>query len=270
MTSSTKRRGFTLIELLVVVVLGGFIVLATYQVLITNSRTYAANNAQIMGQQSLRAGLDVLFGELREISTAGGDLVAMETDSITFRANRAFGVVCDTVDYSLTPPRFTAFRIGPAFQAGDSVIVFADNNTSRSADDVWLERQVQSVDSTATCGVDPGQLMRVPNLGSSGDTVRTGAVVRGFEVYTYGLYQISGESYLGRRARGATHPDPLVGPLLPSRGVAFRYLDSVGTVTTTNTDVAQIEITLRYQSRVRDSNNRLVSDSIVARVYPRN
>jgi len=59
--TQSARRGFTLVELLVVVVLGGLMVLTIYQVLVTNSRTYTVNNAQIQGQQSLRAGMDILI-----------------------------------------------------------------------------------------------------------------------------------------------------------------------------------------------------------------
>ncbi|MCJ7629944.1 MAG: prepilin-type N-terminal cleavage/methylation domain-containing protein, partial [Longimicrobiales bacterium] len=83
------RRGFTLVELLIVIVLASFLVLAIYQVLITNSRAYAVNNAQIQGQQMLRAGMDVLFGELREVSSRSGDLVTMQDDALTIRAQRA-------------------------------------------------------------------------------------------------------------------------------------------------------------------------------------
>jgi prepilin-type N-terminal cleavage/methylation domain-containing protein len=267
--SETKRRGFTLVELLVVVVLGGLMVLAIYQILLTNSRTYAVNNAQIQGQQSLRAGMEVLFGELREVSADEGDLIGMGLDSITLRTPRAFGLVCAT-DYSANPPRVTAYRIGPVVEAGDSIHIFADNVPERALDDVWLTRVVQSVDTTATCSGAPAQMLTVPNLASTGDTVRLGAPLRTFDTYTYGLITWGGEEYLGRRISTAGSPDPLVGPLVPTRGVSFRYLDSIGAVTTTKADVAQIEVTLRYQSPVRNVRNQLIRDSIMGRVYLRN
>ena len=113
--TTAGRRGFTLVELLVVVVLGGLMILAIYQVLITNTRVYAANNAQVQGQQSLRAGLDVLFSELREVSAEEGDIIGMGPDSVTIRASRAFGLVCAT-DYASSPPSVTAFRVGPMVQ----------------------------------------------------------------------------------------------------------------------------------------------------------
>jgi prepilin-type N-terminal cleavage/methylation domain-containing protein len=263
------RRGFTLVELMVVVVLGGFLALSIYQVLITNSRTFTVNNAQIMGQQSLRAGLDVLFGELREVSTRGGDLVAMDANSLMIRSQRAFGLVCAT-NYAVNPPQVTAFRVGPAIQSGDSIVIFADNDPERASDDVWLVRQVRTADTTVTCGSEPGQRLTIPNLQSTGDTVRAGGPVRAFDSYAYGLYDIDGEPYLGRRLRSAADPDPLVGPLLRSQGLVFRYLDAMGTTTTVDTLVAQIQVTLRYQSQVRSAQNRLVSDSLIARIYPRN
>jgi len=271
--TQSARRGFTLVELLVVVVLGGLMVLTIYQVLVTNSRTYTVNNAQIQGQQSLRAGMDILIGEIREISAEEGDLVGMGVDFITLRAQRAFGVTCG-VDYTVSPNEVTAYRIGPVFQAGDSVFVFADNNTQMARDDVWLTKLAQAVDTTTTCPDGSwAQTLGIANLASTGDTVRIGAPLRAFEVYTYRLFDFGGESYLGRSASSVGvfgTPDPLVGPLVPKRGVTFRYLDSAGAVTAVDTLVAQIEVTLRYQAAVLDARNRRVGDSIVALVYPRN
>ncbi len=268
------RAGFTLVELLVVVVLASFMVLVIYQVLITNTRTYAVNNAQIQGQQMLRAGTDVLFGELREISAPGGDLLEMKNNQLTIRAQRAFGVIC-SVDYAASPPTLTLFQVGPAFQNGDSLFVFFDNDPDVATDDEWFGGVTTVVDNTVTCNGNSAQKLTVPFLSnlaatSPPDSARVGGPVRGFDIFTYGQYEIDGEPYLGRQLRGVSNPDPLVGPVLASGGVAFRYLDSLGAVTTVDTLVSQIEVILRYQSEVRGFGNDLVSDSILVRVYPRN
>lgn len=268
------RSGFSMVELLTVVVLASFLIMAIYQVLITNSRTYAVNNAQIQGQQTLRAGMDVLFGELREISSQGGDLLSMDDNTFTIRAQRAFGLVC-TANYAVSPPQLTLFRIGPAFQAGDSVFIYHDNNPETALDDEWFGGIVSAVDTTASCMGGPGQTITVPFVGTTAaatppDSVRVGAPVRAFDIFTYGEYMISGDPYLGRSKRGGTGADPLVGPLLESGGVLFRYLDSLGTETKVDSLVSQIEVTLRYSSEIRDFQNRLVSDSLLVRVYPRN
>jgi hypothetical protein len=222
----------------------------------------------------LRAGMDVLFGELREVSSQGGDLLKTEDDALTIRAQRAFGLVCE-VDYTVSPPQLTLFRVGPAVEAGASVFIFHDNDPDRLLDDEWFGGVVTAVDTTTTCGGRPGQTLTVPFVGTTAaatppDSVRIGAPVRAFDIFTYGQFEIDGEPYLGRQLSGAPSPDPLVGPLRASGGVAFRYLDSVGAVTTVDNLVAQIEVTLRYQSKVLGYGGELVSDSILVRVYPRN
>lgn len=268
------RRGFTLVELLVVVILGSLVLMASYQVLQTNTRIYAINGARVQGQQTLRAALEVLSGELREVSTRGGDLVEMGRDFLTIRAQRSFGLVC-AINYSASPVRITAMKIGPAFRPGDSIFVLHDNNPDLASDDEWFGGTVSSVDSTATCGGIPAQTLTVPFVGATAaavppDSVRTGAPVRGFELFRYGLYDLEDEAYLGRRASGASEADLLAGPLPSSGGLTFRYMDSRGQVTTVDTLVAQIEVTLRYQSDMRGFQGDLVSDSVLLRVFPRN
>jgi len=267
------RRGFTLVELLVVVVLGSVLVLSTYQVLATNTRVYAMNGARAQGQQTLRGGVDILSSELREISTPGGDLVSMNSSSLTIRAQRAFGMVC-AVDYSTSPVKLTAFKIGPAFQVGDSVWVFHDNDPEISSDDVWHSGTITAVDSTVTCQGSPAQVLSVPFVGtaaaSSADSVRTGAPVRGFEIFTYGEYTVDGGSYLGRKGSSDGSVVPLIGPVQPERGISFRYLDSSGKPTNLVGGVAQIEVAIRYLSAMQNNQNEPVTDSLVVRVYPRN
>ncbi len=215
------RRGFTLVELLVVVILGSLILMASYQVLATNTRIYALNGARVQGQGTLRGALEVLSGELREISTVGGDLIWMGADSLTIRAQRAFGLVC-SVNYAVSPVKITALQVGPRFRVGDSVFVFHDNDPGRASDDRWFGGSVSAVDATATCGGQQAQTLSLPFLRVTAtalppDSVRTGAPVRGFDVFTYGIYHLEGGSYLGRRARGMSDPDLLAGPL-PSAG----------------------------------------------------
>jgi prepilin-type N-terminal cleavage/methylation domain-containing protein len=274
MNKRLKIGGFTLVEILVVVVIGSLVLIASFQVLVTNTRLFALNGARVQGQQTLRGALDLLSGELREISTRGGDLVEMGADSLTIRAQRAFGVVCG-VNYNAAPAEITTLRVGPAFRAGDSIFVFHDNDPDRASDDVWFGGVVTGVGPMTTCGGNPAQILTVPFVGGTAaslppDSVRPGAPVRGFDVFTYGQYEIDGESYLGRRARGSADPDPLVGPLPSTRGISFRYLDRMGQVTTVDTLVAQIEMALRYESSLLNFHNDAVSDSVLVRIFPRN
>jgi prepilin-type N-terminal cleavage/methylation domain-containing protein len=274
MNGRLRERGFTLVELLVVVVIGTVLVLSAYQLLVTNTRGYAIMREKIQGQGSLRASNDILSGELREISILGGDLIHMEDTTLTIRAQRTFGVVCE-VDYLSGVPKVNAYQFGPVFEQKDSVFILHDNNPSRASDDRWFGGLVGNVDATTDCNGKPAQTMTLSFLSKTAkaippDSVRVGAPIRGFDVFTYGLMTYEGESYLGRQARGSYEVVPLIGPLLPGRGVSFRYLDNLGQVTSVNAEVAQIEVSLVYESELRNFRNEVVSDSLVVRVYPRN
>ena len=74
------RSGFTLVELMIVAVVGAMVVGATYQILLSSQRAYTIQSAQIQGRQTVRAGLDILFAELRELSRAEGDILTMGPD----------------------------------------------------------------------------------------------------------------------------------------------------------------------------------------------
>ena len=264
--------GFTLVELIVVTVLGSLVVMASLQILITNQRTYSAQSAQIVGQQTTRAALDVLFAELREVSPGGGDLVGMARDSIRVRAMRKFGVVCAT-DLS-GQPKLTVLKVGDYFTTTDSVFVFADNEEALDSDDEWIESiNANQVDTTGiTCGTEPAQEITFSGYRALfvADSVRLGAPVRSYVYYTYMLYQYGSDFYLGRREANNTSVLPLVGPLRPRDGLEFSYRDEDGNVTTVATDVRQIVVTIRTGSEVLNSLGELVSDSITSWVYTRN
>ena len=265
--NTRDRRGFTLVELMIVAVVGAMVVGATYQIMLSSQRALTIQTAQVQSQQTVRAGLDILFAELRELSRAEGDILTMGADRIQIRAMRAFGLVCG-VDASGSPVRVQ--KIGRFFEDGDSIVVFADNRVEIASDDTILSGKVSSIDTTETCpGGDAAQSLTVPALVSAfaNDTVRIGAPVRGFTIYTYGLYQLEGDFYLARRS--GTTTAPLVGPL-SSNGVSFIYTDSIGNVTTNPRDVSQIEVTLRSESRVRDMQGRTVADSLRTAIFLRN
>jgi prepilin-type N-terminal cleavage/methylation domain-containing protein len=267
-----NRSGFTIVELLVVAVLGSLVVAATYQVLLTNQRTYTAQNAQIQGQQTVRAGLDVLFGELRELSRTGSDIQAFGGDSLKVRAMRKFGLACGV---NIGAGTIDVRKYGTWIEVGDSVVIYAENTTASAADDRWIKGRVSGRDTTVICNGVAAQRLTVPSItsaasGSPVDTVRVGASLRTYTHYTYGLYTIDGEPYLGRKDSGSTTAVALVGPLKSSDGLAFRYLDTLNAVTTTLAQIAQIEVTLRTSTTVRGPNGGFVADSVKTRITLRN
>ncbi|MDH5589511.1 MAG: prepilin-type N-terminal cleavage/methylation domain-containing protein [Gemmatimonadota bacterium] len=265
------NRGFTLVELIVVTVLGALVVGAALQVLVTNQRTYTAQNAQIQGQQATRAALEVLQAEFRELSPAGGDIVVMGRDSIRIRAMRKLGVSCENMLRGGSE-RILFLPVGYRLAVGDSILVFADNDEAYFEDDRWISAQVTKVDSMKVCLgafyahelIMAGQASRF-----AADSVHSGAPIRAFTYYTYGLMQLDGDYYLSRR-NAAGVLSPLVGPLRPGRGLEFTYLDEFGVVTTDPLKVRQIGVTIRSESKALNSLGEMVSDTIFARIYTRN
>lgn len=271
-TTADHRRGFTLVELLIVTVLGAFVLGAIYQVLITNQRTYATQNANVQANQTLRGGMEALFSELREISPQDGDLVAMSGTGMTIRANRAPAIVCSIVTGG-NNPTVQVKRLG-RYLTGDSARVFYDNDPDLRSDDVWRTARIQVADSTGLLACPDGEVAETVRLqgldwGAPPDSILPGAIVRNFVRYQYQVGTYDGQTYLTRTDdAGDTHP--LVGPLNPNNPVTFRYLDASGTATGTATDVRQIDVTLRSETNIRGLSGDLQQDSLRARIFTRN
>ena len=267
-----SREGLTIIEMLFVVVIGTMVVGGVYQVLVANQRIYTAQNAQIESQQTVRAGVDILSGELRELSRNGGDILGAGSDSVSVRAMRRFGLVCAV---NLATGAIDVRKVGSWFDVGDSVVVFAENRAATATDDRWITGTVTARDTTVSCGSVQAARLTVPAIasaastGSPRDTVRVGSNLRSYTHYTYGLFTLDGAPYLGRREAGGSRT-PMVGPLSSSNGLVFRYLDTLNAVTAVLTDIAQVEITLRTLSSVRGPDGRAVADSVVTRIFARN
>jgi prepilin-type N-terminal cleavage/methylation domain-containing protein len=267
------KKGFTLVELLVVTVLGLIVLMAAMTILITNQRTYTAQNAVIQGQQATRMGLEVLINELREVSPSGGDLLAMSGDSVRVRLMRKFSLVCENWDGSGQPEQKVLNLPGRKFEAGDSVFVFADNNEKDDDDDTWINASVTAVDTTQTCPQNGEPATSLRFNGQAGlftaDSVGLGAPVRSYDRFTFGLTTFGGDPYLGRR-EGTGAMIPVVGPLRSGTGLAFEYRDAMGATTNVPTNVQQIVVTVRTGSGVLNSIGNEVADSLTTWVYTRN
>lgn len=288
-TLPRPRHGFTLIELLVVTVLGSVTLLAIMSVLINTQRTFTANGATIEGQQTTRIAAQVMFAEMRQASPRGGDIIAIASDSVRLGMMRKFAYACD-VDITGTDPVVTVLDTlfgrangnvdmvptmfgANAFTAGDTAMVFADNDTGVDSDDVWLALRVTAVDGTATCpqASEGGTALTFGGQMAAflADDVYQGAPLRSRLYYTFADTVIGSDAYLARR-EGNGAMVPLAGPIQASNGLEFVYLDSLGVVTTTIADIRQIEVTLRTGSEVLNSLGELVADSITTRIYTRN
>lgn len=272
----TRPRGFTIVELLVVVVLGTLLLAGALQVLTTNRRVFTVQNSKVTAQQSTRAAMDVLFSELREVSSAGGDVLDFDSDTLAVRAMRRIGVVCDALPATHgSTPQLLVRRVVEFFELGDSLFAFADNDEFLTSDDTWVQAMVTAIDTTAVCPDGAAAQLMTFN-GQSGpfkaDSVQVGAPVRSFEHVSYGLGTYAGQTYLGRSVAGGDWA-PLVGPLVGTVGrpaLEMSFLDGDGNVVTAPADVRQMSVMLRSWGKARDASGALVVDSLSSRIFLRN
>ena len=271
-----RAGGFTLLELLVVVVLGAVAIGAAYQTLTLQERASRHQNAIITTLETNRTAIDVLAAELREISAADGDLLMAAPESLTFRAFRKAGIVCQ-----VDPPGLDVWVLSDApFAAGDRVLVFQDFDPTTTDDDAWSGPAVVTGVGAAAGGCAAAWSKPTARLSLAGLTVgptniSPGGPVRSYEVLTYGHYQIGGEWSFGQRVEGRPVV-PLVGPLAPpeQRGLVFRYYDAAGTPLSAPLAapdlrrVARIEVKVRAATpgAVVGSGNGTYVDSLVMQI----
>jgi len=259
------------VELLVAAVIGTVLMGAVYQVLVSNQRISGVQREQVVAHQTVRAGLDLLAQELREVSASGGDLLVLGGDSVAFRAFRAHGVVCAVAADGATSIR--VMPLGRPFADEEQLYVFADDDPETAVDDAWFSSITQSAGTlgAVTCGADNRAAQRImPGLSATQLLrVRPGATVRSWERVRYGMVVRNGESFLMRQVQGQAAA-PLVGPLEPGVGLVFDYLDAIGNETAAAAQVARVQITLRTMSEARTEAGQQVRDSLTTSVFLRN
>ncbi|HKJ93570.1 MAG TPA: prepilin-type N-terminal cleavage/methylation domain-containing protein [Longimicrobiales bacterium] len=270
-----RREGFTVIELLVTLVLAGLIMGSAYQVVLVQQRSTRAQTILATQRSALRTAAAVLQTELREAASfsgsadAGSDLGVIAGDSVRFRALRQFAVVCDLNrgDHWLD-----VWVFGDRIAKQDSIMAYAEGNTSNATDDVWKADAASSVGAavTTSCNTSwPGvaaQGVNAPGIDLTG--VYKGGVVRGFKWITYGLVQSGGEWVLKRWTSDGTSAVIAEGlDAASSTAPLFRYYDSNGTATTDAGAVAQIEIVLRSPG---NAGAGVPPETLSTRLYLRN
>ncbi len=265
--SRSPEAGFTLVELTIVVLISTITLIAIYQTLITQERTYRYQSAAIDAQGSTRVALQLLASELRELSasagdnptaTGGSDLLVAGTDSISFRAFRKIGLACSVDRAGGTVDVWT---LGTPFEVGDTLFLFQEGDSLTDEDDTWVsEFALPSVGVAANAAACASEWSGhdIQSLRGLGlvipATIERGALIRSYNTLTYGAYQYEGDWVLGRRNPGG-EVVPLVGPLAASDdgGLVFRYFDAFGNELTPSSEaerarVARIEITVRALS----------------------
>ncbi len=251
----TLESGFTLVELLIYMVLTAVIMTAVYQLMIGQGRQYGKQIEVMDANESLRSTAVLLAWDLRQASSAGGDLYSIKPNAIVLRSVQGAGTVCAL---HATQPRLGLWATTGDIDATalDSALVF-----SVWGADVWAVTKLKQVTTSSSIGVGACAGTGVtPDLGveiiigpSARDSmVATGIVVgapfRSFRRVEYGLYVADGRTWLGRKVGGAASYEKLTGPLKATDGLAFRYYDKAGNLTADPLRVSVVEFTLQAES----------------------
>jgi hypothetical protein len=276
-------------------------------VLVKQQQSYSDTRKQSDMQREIRLTSSYLPGDLRSMSSAGGDVLQMDEDKIEFLANIGSAILCEktSTTHFAVPPLKAAHVTTTNWYSlpvvGDSVFVYDDSTSTGSEDDVWQRRAVQTVDANYTgCAglpytdptLDAGKMrFRFGVGGAGGDaipsTTRLGSVVRFARPVRYRLYQETSKKwYIGfeQRIAGAwTAIEPVGGPFRPyaatdagESGLQFRYFDSLGVRITSLADakrLSRVDVYLRTNAGLASVTERRpndVRDSVMMRIAVRN
>ena len=278
-SANQARAGFTLVELLlamIIFVVTASLIYASMQLMEKVQRTASEKAGS---QLTLRSGSQTVAAELREVNNVAGigtsDLVAITASSVTYWAMRNSGMACRVDNNEVR------VRLGPTYSGyrlpdmpRDSLLVFADRDTTSVADDQWVQLPILGSVSASTCPDGAAALA----LGTAGLLVadyHVPAPVRTFELMQLAITSSGGRQYLGAQSvSGFGAMEPVIGPLT-SGGLQFIYLDQAGNPTTVPSAVRTIDLTVRSETSrplttLGGGVGALVSDSLALRILLRN
>lgn len=253
MSGRAGGRGFTLVELVVAVVLGTVVLGAACQVFVSSQRFFRLQSSVLEVHAGLRAAMQVLSAELRELDASGRDIVALGSDSISIHATRGIEFVCAPPD-----PATGRIVVRSSLSSGyrdvdparDRALVFREGDPMTEDDDVWLDFGIASAGGAASCS-DGAAATELRLLGPvrALDSVGPGAPVRWYERTVYRLYaDETGAWWLGVRSYsdGAWAPlSPVAGPLRHPSGLQLTYYDAAGAATADPSRVARVDLVVR-------------------------
>ena len=271
-----------MVELMLGMVLTLMVGAVTYRILVTNQRLTRSQSERVGMQDNVRSGTLIIGSELREVGydrlpavlngtyglvpgfAAGAvrsDIVAIGPDSLRYKAMRGFGVVCNRLagtSQLVLRNHDDLLQSVRTLAVGDSLMVYAEDNTLSSADDVWLHAAITGAPVDQNC--PDGQAGRRITiqfnpiaLGAAAafPLMTDGAPVRFFEEMVLRSYTANGDAWLGVRNLNTslTAIQPVLGPISnglgASQGLALEYRDANGVVTNVPANVRSVGVTLR-------------------------
>lgn len=271
-----NRGGFTLVETIIAMLLGAVVMASIYQMINIQEKTTRHQYAIAQTSDNAQMAMSLLTNDLKELSARDGDIVAVDSTSITFRALRKAGVVCTKINNST----IDVWELGAPFAAADSVLVFADGaSATTSSDDTWVPGSV-SATAAAACAGNPlaaPTSRRLSFVGTPFGPVQSGALVRSFERTRYRLTDSAGFGRLLRTQNGVE--TPIIEGLATAAegGLRMRFFDSAGVaiplnnLTARRTDIMRVQLKVAGKavtSATKTQGNRF-TDSLKTQVYLR-
>lgn len=288
----TGRRGFTLVELLIALIMMVLVAGGIYSLLVTTHRVSRKQTEISNLQGNLRGGLNLVQSELQEIYTDAAvgvsDINVMTAASLDYDAMRGIGESCGlTLGGGAVQIRQDGYS-GRAPVAGrDRLLLFQDQDTLSSSDDVWLDVPITGVNPNGVCTVGvagPSWDLVVPTLlaadlihaVSGNPLVFAPGPIRTVEQMELGLVNDAGKDWLGIRSSsgGEAALIPVIGPL-NSGGLEFLYYDGASAPTGLPSAVKTIVVKLHGISAEvvttgQGSTLGKPRDSVLVRVQLRN
>jgi type II secretory pathway pseudopilin PulG len=282
-----RRHGASLIELTVVIVLLAVIGAATLGVVVHQERFYREQASAIDSRATVRDAAALLQSELRALTPADGDLYAIATAAVDFRATMAQSVICtiasSRAQITIPPEHLAAGApltwLGTQPEQGDTLLVLGSDST---LGDAWDRHVLTAPPSSAgTCPTSSGLTTTAAeasaaltlSLSPALDTgIAPGALVRVVRHARYELYRASDSRwYLGyldclaSRATPCNVVQPVAGPFAPG-GIALAYFDRAGALTANPARVARIDALAIAERR----SSPTVLDSLATTIALRN
>ena len=246
------RSGFSLVELIVALVVFGIISAAIYGLLTRTQRLSRTQADRAVMQANIRSGIGLITSELREINVnaAQSDILAANATSITYRAMRGLGFLCDTpTNTQLVVRRGGYVGYRDPIAGRDSVALFVDGDPDSASDDSWIFLRITSITAGTCAGGGAALTMVIPGLGSTlPSAIPVGSPLRVYEVMQVGQMTQGGATWLGARtvSGGESALSPVLGPLAAD-GISLRYWNGASSPSETSNllNVRTITLTLR-------------------------
>jgi hypothetical protein len=238
-----NRRGIAVAEAVVAVTLAALLIGTALGTLSTLQRALARQVARTTREQTLRAAVQLAVAELRDVAPVAGDIVALASTGVTYRATRASGVACgrDPDGILVASDTYRPLR---------TPVANRDSLTLMLSAGAWIRVPLDGPPRAGTCpdGTAAVILPSVPGLPDPIASVTWPAPLRVFEIMELRAYQSGSEWWLGQRSVSSGETiQPALGPLA-SGGLSLLGLDSLAQPTAAPLAIRQLRLTIRLAS----------------------